>query len=74
MKRPCGVFLSESDDVGDARRMPISLPASGCRAIAHSGDSQRVSLRASPCRANRNDNGPLVWGRAGQIAAAMSGS
>jgi hypothetical protein len=60
MKWPCGEFLSGFHDFGDARRMSVSLPFTGSAAIAHSGDSYRVSLQPPPGGAAHNEPGPLI--------------
>lgn len=58
--RPFGIFLSCFNGFGDARRMSVSLPATGSPAIAHSGDSEWVSFTRLACRAVSNKTGPVV--------------
>jgi hypothetical protein len=65
--RPFGVFLSCLDHFGDARRVPVSLPAAGFTAIAHSGDSQRVSFKPTDFRARHKETGPIVTRRPGRL-------
>jgi hypothetical protein len=55
-----GISFPVSDHFGDVRRMSVSLPATASPAIAHSGDSQRVSFTRPSCRIAHNETGPVV--------------